>query len=75
MGEEPLVNFRASFSSSICYFFSNNTWDVDKLKVVLLEEIVIEILKIPIDTSNVDMAYWVPTSYGNLSTKSAWELI
>ncbi|EOY03267.1 Uncharacterized protein TCM_018055 [Theobroma cacao] len=78
MGDEPLVNRFPSFSTSttkVCYFFDKGKWDVDKLKMVLPDEIIGEIMKISIDISSVDVAYWVPTSDGQFSTKSAWELI
>lgn len=48
---------------------------MDKLNTVLLEEMVAEILKIPLNTSITDVAYWVPTLDGDFTTKSAWEII
>ncbi|EOX99578.1 Uncharacterized protein TCM_008287 [Theobroma cacao] len=78
MGDEPLINRFPVFSSSmtqVCYFFNNNEWDVDKLNTMLPEEMVVEILKIPFNTSSTDVAYWVPTSDGDFTTKSAWEII
>ncbi|XP_017984357.1 PREDICTED: uncharacterized protein LOC108663638 [Theobroma cacao] len=59
----------------VYYFYDNGTWDVGKLNNVLPEEVVAEILKIPINPSNIDMAYWAPTSSGQFTTKSAWEII
>ncbi|WRX13590.1 Reverse transcriptase [Theobroma cacao] len=78
MADEPLINCFPAFSSSmtqVCYFFNNNEWDVDKLNTVLLVEMVAEILKIPLNTSSTYVAYWVPTSDGDFTTKSAWEII
>lgn len=71
MGNEPLVNLFPSFHSSmtqVCYYFDNNEWDVDKLKHVLPDEVIADILKIPSDTSSDDIAYWVPTFDGNYTT-------
>ncbi|EOX99830.1 Uncharacterized protein TCM_008793 [Theobroma cacao] len=73
MDDEPLINHFPAFSSSmtqVCYFFNNNEWDVDKLNTMLSEKMVAEILKIPFNTSSTDMAYWVPTSDGDFTTKS-----
>ncbi|EOY17513.1 Uncharacterized protein TCM_036737 [Theobroma cacao] len=78
MGEEPLVNRNQAFASSMAQvsdFFLNNSWNVEKLKTVLQQEVVEEIVKIPIDTSSNDKAYWTTTPNGDFSTKSAWQLI
>ncbi|EOX93822.1 Uncharacterized protein TCM_002766 [Theobroma cacao] len=61
--------------AQVCYFFNNDEWDVDKLNSVLPEEMVAEILKIPLNTSSTNMAYWVSTSDGDFTIKSAWEII
>ncbi|EOY25447.1 Uncharacterized protein TCM_016753 [Theobroma cacao] len=78
MGDEPLVNSFPSFSQSMMkvnYFFNDDAWDVDKLKTVIPNAIVDEILKIPISRENEDIAYWALTPNGDFSTKSAWELL
>ncbi|EOY14356.1 Uncharacterized protein TCM_033752 [Theobroma cacao] len=78
MGEAPLISSNQEFTSSmvqVCDFFTNNSWNIEKLKTVLQQEVVDEIAKIPIDTMNKDEAYWTPTPNGDFSTKSAWQLI
>ncbi|EOY06960.1 Uncharacterized protein TCM_021522 [Theobroma cacao] len=77
MGEEPLVIRNQEFASSMAQvsdFFLNNSWDIEKLKSVLQQEVVEEIAKIPINASSNDRAYWTPTPNGDFSTKSAWQL-
>ncbi|EOY25454.1 Uncharacterized protein TCM_026877 [Theobroma cacao] len=78
MGETPLISSNHEFSLSmvqVCDFFMNNSWDIEKLKTVLQQEVVDEIAKIPIDAMSKDEAYWAPTPNGEFSTKSAWQLI
>lgn len=78
MGEAPLVSRFQSFASSMTrvhYFYDNGKWDVGKLNDVLPEDVVAKILKISIDPTNDDRAYWVPTSDGQFTTKSAWEIV
>ncbi|EOY34748.1 Uncharacterized protein TCM_042328 [Theobroma cacao] len=78
MGDAPLISSNQEFTSSmvqVCDFFMNNSWNVEKLKTVLQQEVVDEIAKIPIDTMSKDEAYWTPTPNGDFSTKSAWQLI
>ncbi|XP_017980999.1 PREDICTED: uncharacterized protein LOC108663025 [Theobroma cacao] len=62
-------------SCPVCYFYDNGAWNVDKLNNVLPEEVVMEIIKISIDTSSTDLAYWVPTSDGQFTIKSSWETV
>ncbi|EOY17470.1 Uncharacterized protein TCM_036655 [Theobroma cacao] len=57
------------------YFFHDNEWDVDKLKVVLPAVIINEILKVPISCTQENLAYWALTLNGDFTTKSAWELL
>ncbi|EOY17514.1 Uncharacterized protein TCM_042330 [Theobroma cacao] len=78
MGETPLTSSNQELSLSmvqVCDFFMNNSWDIEKLKTVLQQEVVDEIAKIPIDAMSKDEAYWAPTPNGEFSTKSAWQLI
>ncbi|WRX30369.1 Ribonuclease H domain - like 10 [Theobroma cacao] len=78
MGDTPLVNRFPVFTSSmtrVSHFYDDGTWNVDKLNNVLQEDVVVEILNIPIDPLNDDRAFWVPTSDGQFTTKSAWEIV
>ncbi|XP_017980994.1 PREDICTED: uncharacterized protein LOC108663020 [Theobroma cacao] len=74
----PLVNRFPLFASSmmrVSHFYDDGSWNVDKLNNVLPEDVVVEILNILIDPPNDDRAYWVPTSDGQFTTKSAWEIV
>ncbi|EOY13984.1 RNase H family protein [Theobroma cacao] len=78
MGDEPLVNRFPSFASSmilVSNFYQNGSWHIGKLNDALLEDVVTEIMKIPIDESRIYEAYWAPTSDGKFTTKSAWEIV
>ncbi|WRX29825.1 Ribonuclease H domain - like 10 [Theobroma cacao] len=65
----------ASSTTRVHYFYDNGKWDMGKLNDVLPEDVVAEILKISIDLPSDDRAYWVPTSDGQFTIKSAWEIV
>ncbi|EOX96782.1 Uncharacterized protein TCM_005953 [Theobroma cacao] len=78
MGDQPLVTSFSHFRndmSTVHNFFNGHNWDVDKLKLYLPINLVDEILQIPFDRSQDDVAYWSLTSNGEFSTRSAWEAI
>ncbi|WRX25598.1 Reverse transcriptase domain - like 10 [Theobroma cacao] len=78
MGDTPLVNRFPLFASSmtkVSHFYDDGSWNVEKLNNVLPEDVVVEILNIPINPPNDDRAYWVPTSDGQFTTKSIWEIV
>ncbi|EOY02236.1 Uncharacterized protein TCM_011923 [Theobroma cacao] len=78
MGDQPLVTSFPHFRndmSTVHNFFNGHNWDVDKLNLYLPMNLVDEILQIPIDRSQDDVAYWSLTSNGEFSTRSAWEAI
>lgn len=55
---------------------SNNNWDWDKISTDLPLQIALKILLLPFPSeSQVVVPIWKPTSNGQFSTKSSWELV
>ncbi|EOY17515.1 Uncharacterized protein TCM_042331 [Theobroma cacao] len=78
MGDQPLVISFPSFRndmSSVHKFYKGDSWDVDKLRLFLPVNLIDEILLIPFDRTQQDVAYWTLTPNGEFSTWSAWETI
>ncbi|XP_040986544.1 uncharacterized protein LOC121234610 [Juglans microcarpa x Juglans regia] len=56
--------------------WSNNLWDEDFLRELVSEEVVEEILQMPInDTRGPDLFVWKPSTNGRFSTRTAWEVV
>ncbi|KAL0294224.1 UNVERIFIED_CONTAM: hypothetical protein Scaly_3126200 [Sesamum calycinum] len=55
-------------------FWTNHSWDIDKLKEVVPQHIMELILEIPINPQHQDVMHWKPSPHGSFSTKSAWEI-
>ncbi|WRX16205.1 Reverse transcriptase domain - like 10 [Theobroma cacao] len=78
MGNQPLVMSFPSLRNDMSLvhnFYNGDTWDVDKLKAYLPMNLIDEILLIPFNRTQQDVAYWTLTSNGEFATWSAWETI
>ncbi|EOY34747.1 Uncharacterized protein TCM_042327 [Theobroma cacao] len=78
MGNKPLVTSFPSFRNDMTFvhkFYNGDNWDVNTLKLYLPMNLIDEILQIPFDRSQDDIAYWALTSDGEFSTWSAWEAV
>ncbi|WRX28178.1 Reverse transcriptase domain - like 10 [Theobroma cacao] len=78
MGDKPLAASFPEFQndmSHVNHFYNGDTWDMDKLKSFLPMILVYEILQVPFDKYQEDVAYWTLPSNGDFSTRSAWEMI
>ncbi|EOY20267.1 Uncharacterized protein TCM_045622 [Theobroma cacao] len=78
MGDQPLATLCPSFHNYMSHvhkFYNGDVWDIEKLNSCLPTSLVDEILQIPFDRSQEDVAYWALTSNGDFSFWSAWEAI
>ncbi|EOY06959.1 Uncharacterized protein TCM_021521 [Theobroma cacao] len=78
MGDQPLATLCPSFHNDMSHvhkFYNGDVWDIEKLSSCLPTSLVDEILQIPFDRSQEDVAYWALTSNGDFSLWSAWEAI
>ncbi|EOY02245.1 Uncharacterized protein TCM_016772 [Theobroma cacao] len=78
MGDQPLATLCPSFHNDMSHvhkFYNGDVWDIEKLNSCLPTSLVDEILQIPFDRSQEDVAYWALTSNGDFSFWSAWEAI
>ncbi|EOY34749.1 Uncharacterized protein TCM_042329 [Theobroma cacao] len=76
MGDLPLSNLFPSFHNDMSHvhkFYNGDGWDIVKLNSCLPMSLIDEILQIPFDRSQEDIAYWALTSNGDFSLWSAWE--
>ncbi|XP_035546552.1 uncharacterized protein LOC118348611 [Juglans regia] len=56
--------------------WSNNFWDEDLLRELVSEEVVEEIIQMPINvTQGLDLFVWKPSTDGRFSTRTAWEVV
>ncbi|KAG6397296.1 hypothetical protein SASPL_143462 [Salvia splendens] len=60
--------------------WTENNWDERKIRAAVLpvgveNDVVEEIMRIPISEANKDVAHWAPTPQGNFTSSSAWDLI
>ncbi|XP_035540358.1 uncharacterized protein LOC118344262 [Juglans regia] len=56
--------------------WSNNSWDEDLLRELVSEEVVEEIIQMPINViPGPDLFVWKPSTDGRFSTRTAWEVV
>ncbi|WRX28179.1 Ribonuclease H domain - like 10 [Theobroma cacao] len=73
---EPLSTLFPSFHNDMSHvhkFYNGDGWDIVKLNSCLPMSLIDEILQLPFDRSQEDIAYWALTSNGDFSLWSAWE--
>lgn len=78
-GLEKLAQFGGASTSvkgQINNYINDTEWNTTKLQHVFLGNVVSQILKITINSSNLeDRPIWTATTYGKFSCKSAWNCI
>ncbi|XP_073037149.1 uncharacterized protein [Primulina eburnea] len=77
-GDVPLSSrcvVRGGRDVRVSHFFSEGSWDFDRLCAVVAPSVAEEIVLIPVLSGDPDLARWIYSSDGAFSVKSAWELI
>ncbi|CAL9017296.1 unnamed protein product [Prunus brigantina] len=81
LNDEPLLKHHGNASVSdlnchVSHFVKGDWWDIDKLKMVLVEEVMQQISSIPVDFfgTTPDAQIWNPTPNEVFSAKSAYSL-
>ncbi|KAL2486999.1 Uncharacterized protein Adt_31755 [Abeliophyllum distichum] len=78
MGDMTLAQmfpYREHTSVQVVEFFDDTGWDIDKLLLVRLHYMAVQVESLPLCPDVLDRSMWKDTPDGRFSTKSAWQLV